>query len=349
MAAPQSSQPAAEPTLRALVGHKRVLALLSRAIARGTLPPSLLLAGHRGVGKRRAATAIAATLNCTQTKKSEGFEIDACGECPSCRRIARGVHPDVVVLEPGDTGNLRLEPVRDAIDRANYRPFEGRRRVVIVDDADALVPQAQNALLKTLEEPPSASVFVLVSSMADTLLPTVLSRCRPLRFGELAPGEVAEVLVRDHEYTEPEARAAAAEAAGSVGLALEARGLDVGEAREDAQRLLHQTARMTDPARRIVAAQELVGKATTGNRDREYLAIRLRALASLLRDLGLLAVGAGTPPLANADLEPELQRLSSSFDRERTTRAFAAVDEAIAALGRNAGPKVVADWIVLQI
>jgi DNA polymerase-3 subunit delta' len=295
------------------------------------------------------ATAIAATLNCTQANKVDTFEIDACGECLSCRRIARGIHPDVVVLEPSDTGTIKIEPVRDVIDRANYRPFEGRRRVVIVDEADALVPQAQNALLKTLEEPPSASVFVLVSSMADTLLPTVRSRCRPLRFGDLAPAEVAEVLVRDHQYSEPEARAAAAETAGSVGLALESRGLDVGEAREAAQRLLHQTARMPDPARRIAAAQELVGKATTGSRDREYLGIRLRALASLLRDLGLLAIGAGTPPLANADIAADLQRLSSAFDRERATRAFAAVDEAIAALERNAGPKVVADWVVLQI
>ena len=95
--------------------------------------------------------------------------------------------------------------------------------------------------------------------------------------------------------------------------------------------------------------EELVGKATTGSRDREYLGIRLRALASLLRDLGLLAIGAGTPPLANADIAADLQRLSSAFDRERATRAFAAVDEAIAALERNAGPKVVADWVVLQI
>jgi DNA polymerase-3 subunit delta' len=336
-------------TFRGIVGHKRVLSLLSRALARGTLPPSMLFAGPRGVGKRRVAMAIAATINCAQPKKGGGYEIDACGDCPSCRRIARGVHPDVVILEPGESGAIKLEAVRDVIDRANYRPFEGRRRAVIVDEADALVMQAQNALLKTLEEPPSASVFVLVSSMADTLLPTVRSRCRPLRFGELAPAEISEVLVRDHQYSEPDARAAAAEAAGSVGLALESRGMDVGEAREAAQRLLHQTARMTDPARRIAAAQELVGKATTGNRDREYLAIRLRALASLLRDLGLLSIGAGLPPLANADLEPDLRRLSSAFDRERTTRAFAAVDEAIAALERNAGPKVVADWVVLRI
>jgi DNA polymerase-3 subunit delta' len=332
-----------------IIGHRRLLSLLSRAIARGTLPPSLLLAGPRGIGKRRAATAIAATLNCAHPRQGGTLEIDACGECPSCRRIGRGVHPDVVVLEPGDSGAIKIDQVRDVIDRANYRPFEGRRRVVIVDDADALIPQAQNALLKTLEEPPSASVFVLVSSMSDALLPTVRSRCRPLRFGELSAAEVAAILVRDHQYSESDARAAAAEAAGSVGRALEARGVDVGEAREAAQHLLQEIARASDPVRRLEAARELVGKASGPNRERDCLAVRLRALASLLRDLGLLAARTETPSLANADLQMDLNRLTEAFDGERTTRAFDAVDRALVALDRNAGPKVVADWLVLQI
>ena len=81
-----------------LVGHRRLLSLLSRAIARDTLPPSLLLAGPRGIGKRRIATAIATTLNCAQAAPAGTLEIDACGECSSCRRITRGVHPDVIVL-----------------------------------------------------------------------------------------------------------------------------------------------------------------------------------------------------------------------------------------------------------
>ena len=82
-------------------------------------------------------------------------------------------------------GSIKIEQVRDVIDRADYRPFEGRRRVVIIDEADALMDAAQNALLKTLEEPPSASMFVLVSSIPDALLPTVRSRCSRLRFAAI--------------------------------------------------------------------------------------------------------------------------------------------------------------------
>ena len=256
--------------------------------------------------------------------------------------------PTWSVIEPGETGTIKIEPVRDVIDRANYRPFEGRRRVVIVDEADALVDAAQNALLKTLEEPPQASVFILVSSMPDALLATVRSRCRPLRFGELAPADVAATLMRDHEYDEADARAAAAEAGGSIGRALAAGGVDLTEARGAAQRLLNQAARVSDPGRRLETVRGLTGKAT-GAAERDQMATCLRAMASLLRDVGLLASRADPGSLANPDLQDDLRRLSAAFDSERSMRAFGAVDRALAALDRNVNPKVVADWLVLQL
>lgn len=342
---------------RAVAGHHRILTLLSRAIARKTLPPAFLLAGPHGVGKRPTAVAIAQTLNCLapSTRLGAGpgaageFEMDACGTCDSCRRIARGVHPDVIVIEPGDMGSIKIEQVRDVIDRAGYRPFEGRRRVVIVDEADAMMPAAQNALLKTLEEPPSASVFILVSSMPDALLPTVRSRCPRLRFGPLSASEIAHVLIRDHGYSETDARAAAADADGSVGLALAAESMDLTEAREIAKQVLEQTARVTDPSRRVEAAKDLTAKKSTQAGERDQLAVCLRVLASLLRDIGILATRADPGTLANPDLQGDLARLATSYDSERSMRAFAAVDQALAALERNASPKIVADWLVLQL
>src|SRR4029453_9163397 len=153
-------------------GHRRLVDLLSRSIAHESLPPSLLFCGPSGAGKRRTAIAVAQNVNCTQPVHSSSIAIDACGHCSSCSRIARGVHPDVLIVAPGDSGAIKIEQVRDVVDRTGYRPFEGRRRVVIIDEAEAMVDAAQNALLKTLEEPPPASVFVLISSMPDALLPT---------------------------------------------------------------------------------------------------------------------------------------------------------------------------------
>jgi DNA polymerase-3 subunit delta' len=334
---------------RTIVGHRRLLTLLSRAVARNTLPPALLLAGPAGVGKRRAAVAIAESVNCLKPVETPEFVRDSCGECAACRRIQRRVHPDVIVIEPGDMGSIKIEQVRDVIDRAEYRPFEGRRRVVVIDDADGLVDAAQNALLKTLEEPPSASMFVLVSSIPDALLPTVRSRCSRLRVAQLSPAEVTEVLRRDHGYSEQDARAVAIDAEGSVGRALQAESADLVEAREGAQRLLDYTARAGDPSRRLDAAREVTAKKSTSVGERDQLAACLRSLGSLLRDVGILAEGGDRSLIGNTDLEPQLAALVKTFDGTRTANAYAAVDEALAALERNASPKIVADWLVLQL
>lgn len=334
---------------RTIAGNSRLLSLLSRVIARDSLPPAVLLSGPAGVGKRTTAIAIAQVVNCLQLQSSAAFARDACGECASCRRIARGVHPDVILVEPGDTGAIKIDQVRDVIDRSHYRPFEGRRRVVIIDEADAAGSDAQSALLKTLEEPPSASLFILVSSMADSLLPTVLSRCPRLRFGPLTPAEVAHVLVAQHGYSESDSRAAAADADGSVGRALESQSEDLTDARAAAQRILQETARNPDPVRRINLARDVTAGKRTSAEERNRLAVLLRSLGSLIRDVGIIAARADRAMLANADLETQLEQLSSSFDARRSQRAYAAVDRALAALDRNASPKIVADWLLLEL
>ena len=334
---------------RTILGHSRLLSLLSRVIARDSMPPAVLLAGPPGVGKRLTAVAIAQAVNCLQPHCGNGFERDACGKCASCRRIARGIHPDVIVVEPGDMGTIKIEQLRDVIDRSQYRPFEGRRRVVIIDEADAAGDDAQSALLKTLEEPPSASIFILVSSMPDALLPTVLSRCPRLRFSPLSPNEVARALVQDHGYSEQEAGVAAAESDGSIGRALESQSEELSEARDAAQRILEETARNTDPAKRINLARELAEGKGSPAEERNRLAVRLRSLGSLLRDVGIIATRADRAMIANADLEQPLEKLAASFDAQRSMNAYSAVDRALAALDRNASPKVVADWLLLEL
>ena len=259
-------------------------------------------------------------------------------------RIARGVHADVLIVHPGDTGTIKVEQIRDVIQRSAYRPFEGRRRVVIIDDADAALGEAQNALLKTLEEPPAASTFVLVTARPDVLLPTVRSRCQRLRFGRLAPADVASVLMHRHGYGEADAHAAASLSDGSIGQALEGGSDDYVEARDAAVRLLRGVASGGDPRARLASAKALAGAS-----DRDELARRLRALSSMLRDIGVLLSRADERALANADLKPVLGGLLRTFDGDRTLRAFSAVDKALTALERNASPKIVADWLAFQI
>ena len=332
--------------LRHIAGHRHLLERLAQAMVRGTLPPSVIFSGPEGLGKRTAALALAQALNCERPVKwPDETGQDGCGECGTCRRIARGVHSDLLVLTPGDSGTIKVDQIREAIDRSAYRPFEGRRRVVIVDEADALMGEAQNALLKTLEEPPSGSIFVLVTARPDLLLPTVRSRCQRLRFGPLSPSEIASVLVRDHGVSQGDAHAAAVAADGSVGRALERDVDDASAARDAAARLLASAVSTADPRRRLDAAKAV----SAGAADRDALAGRLQALSSLLRDIGALHSGAGDAVLANADLKPALESARRAFDVDRVVAAFAAVDRAVAALERNASPKIVADWVALNI
>jgi DNA polymerase-3 subunit delta' len=334
---------------REIAGHDHLKELIPRAAFGGSLPPSLIFAGPSGVGKAMMALALAQCVNCLSVRTLEPSGApDACGECASCRRIARGVHADVLRIEPGETGSIKIEQIREAIERAAYRPFEGRRRVVIIDQAEQMGGPSQDALLKTLEEPPNASTFILVTDTPDMLLPTIRSRCQRLRFGRLSPADVAEVLMHGHGYAEPEARAAASLSDGSVGQALEEGSEDFVEARGAALQLLETVADHPPPARRITGAMGLPG-ATKGKADRDALGQSLRALSSILRDLGALEAQADERALANADLRPKLERLLRAFDSDRTLRAFAAVDRALNALDRNASPKIVADWLAFQL
>ncbi len=159
------------------------------------------------------------------------------------------------------------------------------------------------------------------------------------------PAEVASVLMRDHGVSESEAHAAALLADGSIGRALEGDGTAYAGAREAAMGMLSTLADTPDPRRCLAGAKALGGDKV----DRDELGRRLRLVASLLRDLGVLASRADERSLANADLKPGLQRLAGSFDSGRAVRAFSSVDRALAALERNASPKIVADWLAFHI
>jgi DNA polymerase-3 subunit delta' len=329
---------------RDVIGHRRLLSLLSQAIRRESLTPSLILSGPEGVGKRLTAISIAQELNCIdRTMDDEG----ACGRCAACRRITRGIFPDVMTIEPGDTGSIKIEQVREAIERAVFRPFEGRRRVTIIEQADALVGAAQNALLKTLEEPLPASVFVLVTSRPDTLLPTVRSRCAHLRFGRLQMAEVALVLERSEGYSRAEALTAAAASDGSVRRALDLEADAFADARSDAEGLLQAVGR--DPRTRLEQAKELLKGSGTPAIEREHLGARLLAMSVLVRDAGLVASGADPGLVANLDRRPVVETLARTLGADRIARIFAAVTRAEDALERNVSPKVVADWLAVQL
>jgi DNA polymerase-3 subunit delta' len=204
-------------------------------------------------------------------------------------------------------------------------------------------------LLKSLEEPPPSTVFLLTTAVPGALLPTVRSRCMRLQFGRLTEREVADVLVRDHAVPERDALAAAALADGRIGEALALGSSDVAVLRETALLLLRQAASSQGAQGRLQAAGVLATGSAKKERPREDVALVLRMLASMLRDIELLNSGGDSRVLANPTVADELESLMRGYAGSRARNAFVAVDRAITALERNAGTKVVSEWLALQL
>jgi DNA polymerase-3 subunit delta' len=356
-------------SFREIVGHRRLKRLLARAVRSGTLPPSLVFAGPEGVGKKQVAYALAQALNCLQPVEPAAGEQDGCGTCASCSRISRGLHPDVLLVRrPDDKSTISVSQARELVRHVGYRPFEARHRVVVIDDADELGLDSQDALLKTLEEPPARNVFVLVTPRPNLLSTTVRSRCCVLRFAPIAVVEIAEALAGTRGCAAADARAAAALSGGSFARAIGEGAVEIAHARSVAAAVLSEAARTPDVRTRLAVSAALLKPAgrkgrdagtdadrekekegRTAGADRESVAGRLRAMGSLLRDLAVLTTRAPEAALVNLDLRAELEPLARHYDRERLARAFSAVGRSLSALERHASPKIVADWLVLQL
>jgi len=176
------------PRLSDIRGQDRAIARVRAAIAAGRVHHAYLFTGPAGSGKQATAMALSAALNC-RVAPGEG-----CAECDSCAKIAQGIHPDVVTLErEGAAQIVPIESIRqNVIARVGLAPHEAQVRVFFLGEASALQPAAANSLLKTLEEPPARTMFILATVAPDQLLPTIRSRCQRIAFAPLGADELRE-------------------------------------------------------------------------------------------------------------------------------------------------------------
>jgi DNA polymerase-3 subunit gamma/tau len=176
-------------TFADVVGQEQVVRTLSNAVSRGRVHHAYLFVGSRGTGKTSTAKILAACLNCEQ-----GPTIEPCGVCDSCVSIAAATSLDVIEMDAAS--NNSVDDIRDLRERVAYAPISGRHKVYILDEAHMLSPQAWNAFLKTLEEPPPRTIFVLATTEAQKVLPTVVDRCHRFDFGRPTVEQVARVVGR---------------------------------------------------------------------------------------------------------------------------------------------------------
>ncbi len=325
-----------------LIGQERAQAALERSLADGRAAHAYLFVGPERVGKHTLAVKLAQALNCEDDERP-------CGECRTCRRIAGGIHADVqtvTVEEAEDDEGMRkgihVSQIRE-IERATaLKPFEGLTRVVIIDPAEEMNAAAQNAFLKTLEEPPPQVVFVLVAADESRLLPTIRSRCRrlELRLPSLADVEAA-LLERGVESER--ARLLARLSRGRIGWALEmADDASLLERREESLAQARALGSMA-VADRLALAERLAGGY---RRDPEGLYAELGAWRDWWRDVVLVQAEA-EDGVANIDHLAELREDAARLRRDGVATFVRAVGEAGRQLQENAQPRLVLETLLL--
>lgn len=202
--------------LKDVLGQERALEILRGSITKNRIAHAYIFTGEDGIGKKFTAINIAKTLNCEQnTTKSPrkatprdkfvtgSSEIDCCDKCPSCIKIDKAIHPDVFLLAPKN-GQIKVETIRDLGKSLSYKAFEGKWKIVIIDNADTLNQSAANAFLKTLEEPPDQSLLMLISSMPELILSTIRSRCQRINFSPLPLNKISELLENVYSVDGPQ-------------------------------------------------------------------------------------------------------------------------------------------------
>lgn len=217
-----------------VVGHKDILKYISSAVENNRVSHAYILNGERGSGKRMLANLFATTLLC------ESGNSEPCGKCHSCRQAESGNHPDIIRVTHEKPNSISVDDIRTQVNNTvDIKPYQGPYKVYIIPQADLMTPQAQNAILKTIEEPPAYAVFLLLTENAEMLLPTINSRCVMLKLRNIKDTLIRKYLMENLEIPDYKADMCTAFAQGNVGRAIMlANSEHFNEIREEAVQLL---------------------------------------------------------------------------------------------------------------
>ncbi len=317
-------------------GQDKPIQLLKEYMKNFRFDGSYLFVGEEGIGKKFVAKTLAKALNC------EGEALDSCDTCASCLKIEKGQHPDIhiidssipVTLEHGfgqkttieESDSIKIEYIRRLQKDINLKPYEGRKKVFIIDNAHSLTPEASNALLKTLEEPPASSLIILISSKASLLFKTIISRCKTMKFYPLERFGLEELLKKDFRLDNNLAHFLAYSCEGRIGRALKLK--DTGILREKNM---------------VIDAFSSAGRSgmeRSSVENRKDLRAQLNILAGWFRDMYVIKIGAPYSQLINLDRKEELLKLMHRYTFVDLYEIFNSLSDSLLYLERNINVKL---------
>jgi DNA polymerase-3 subunit delta' len=292
------------PGFDSIIDQDRPVGILTTLLQNGTIPHALLFTGIEGVGKESTALAFAMACNCAGEISSTTLQETKipCGICKPCRKIEAGNHPDIIRVKPSGPF-IKIDQIRSLCQTLAMKPYEARRRVVIITDAQAMNPAAGNALLKMLEEPPVRTILILVATHPSDLLPTIVSRCQQLRFKPISNKYLESVLVQDYDLDAGDAMIITTMAGGSLSRALRMHRTQWANRRNWLIKEMDSLSSVS--VNRLLAFGEQLSK------NKDILQDSLEVMKSWLRDL---VVGKLKPErVINQDLAQKIQQASQKM------------------------------------
>ena len=322
-----------EEERRPIIGHEWAVEFLKSVLAKGRVAHAYLFVGPPQIGKRTLALHFAQALNCPNEERP-------CEECSSCRRISRGLHPDVRVIE-GEGGTIKIEQIRDMQREVALSPFEGDHRVYIVPEIEQASLAALNCFLKTLEEPPPHVILLLTSTDLSLLPETVISRCQVLPLRPLPPAQIEEALEEHWEMEAGRARLLARLSEGRIGWAITA-------AREQAI--------LQERRSRLGTYLEVMGRgrgeqldyAYQLSQDPEVAKENLKLWLSWWRDL-LLLKGELMERVVNVDQEAILRQQCQKYSLQEARDFLRAIQLTLKRLEQNVNARLALEVLLLDL
>jgi DNA polymerase-3 subunit delta' len=336
-----------------IIDQERPLRILTTILRGGNIPHALLFTGIEGVGKHTAAITFAMALNCTapakigksaaQDEKEISTPNGPCAGCRPCKKIQTGSHPDIIPIKPQGQF-IRIDQIRDLCRILSLKPYEARRRVVIVSDAHTMNPSAGNALLKILEEPPDQTILILIALRASELLPTILSRCQHIRFNPISRENLKAFLMEEEGMDSDGATVLATLANGSLS---KARSLSRANWINRRKWLIKACGLDSSDALSSSSVGSLLAFAEKLSKNKELLGESLEIIKSYLRDL---VVWKYCPDrIINKDFMDWMPQISRKNSQASLLSKIEAIHEVQRDIQTNTNLRLALDVLILRI
>jgi DNA polymerase-3 subunit delta' len=318
-----------------IYGQDRQIAVLQRTVACGRLPHAYLFYGVKGVGKKTTAVTLAKTLNC----KNNGT--DSCDICTACSKIDHGNHPDIFLIRPEGIF-IKIEEIRALQNQAKYRPFEGKKRVFIIEDAERLNIPAANALLKTLEEPGPSNILILTTSRPYLMLPTIISRCQKIRFSPVRKDTIVAFLMERYMLEKEVSLILAASSGGSIGKVLEIMDESYIALKRNLIEKITSYNGERDSMQLLLLTRELGG-------DRNAVLEKMNILKSWYRDVLVFKEMKNRADLIHPDCAERTEKFSERMTGPNILKSMKIVECALSVIEKNANKQLTLESMMFKL